>query len=564
MRRLRRAYQRDAKKRSRFKRRAITAGTAAAIALGAGVGLSKAVASTSEPHQLPVSPDADADLLADGEETTLGYLVFDPDQNGNRIRDGAELAGLCWGAIDALPWQNEARPGGTYKWWAPQWGVETCAVCGEAIAMGGGGVVNRQLGISVEFPFQMSLHYMMHGSFSYAMEYAETPVEGRVDVPALLRALQLRLPCEPNAHQLVVEKDADKDLLANREEFSIGYRPFNPDQNRNMIRDGVELAVRCAAVVERLPQEGQAGPNETYKKEHALDGTERCHVCGQEIHMGGWEIVNPTLGMRYPERNDPLEGLFLPDLALHYMGHGSFDCYGDEHEGRVDIARLLRVLELRYPYEPNDHQLPLDYPDPCDPTRTLAADTNDLDGDLMADGEELAAHFNLYDPDQNQNLTPDGVELAMQCAAVIEALPVQGVDPIQEDQVYKQNRLQRGLELCEICGQTVNMGFWRIINPKQGLAIDVYCVTLHYMTHGSFSYSGRWVNQPDKPFHCGRVDIAMLTKILEMPRRCVHLGRICLRPDLNEDCKVNFKDVAELVDQWLECTDPDEEKCAEP
>ncbi|HUW19465.1 MAG TPA: hypothetical protein VMW16_09195 [Sedimentisphaerales bacterium] len=99
---------------------------------------------------------------------------------------------------------------------------------------------------------------------------------------------------------------------------------------------------------------------------------------------------------------------------------------------------------------------------------TLAPDTNDLDGDLMADTEELAARFNLYDPDQN--LTFDGMEFAKQCAAVIEGLPEEGVNPIPEGQVYKQCWFQRGLELCDVCRQPVNMGFWRIINPKLGLS----------------------------------------------------------------------------------------------
>ncbi|MHC4572872.1 MAG: hypothetical protein ACYS76_01860 [Planctomycetota bacterium] len=569
MRRLRRARLRHtqevAKRRKKLNQKALAAGTAAAIALGAGVGMSKAVAYTPEPHRLPVSPDADKDLLADGEETTLGYLVFDPDQNHNQIRDGAELAGLCWGAINALPWQNEAGPGETYKWWAPQFGVENCAICGEAIVMGPGGVVNPQLAISVEFPFQMSLHYMMHGSFSYAISDAEAPVEGRVDVPALLTALRLRLPCEPNDHQLPVEKDTDDDLLANREEFAIGYRPFRSDQNRNRILDGVELAKRCAAVVHELPMyflwDPPPGVDEPYRICHEVDGVEQCDVCGEWIHMGGCTIVNPRIGLRYPDPNDPVDGLFLPDLALHYMEHGSFDCLGSIHRGRVDLQRLTRVLELRFPCEPNDHQLPLDYPDPCEPGKTLAPDTNDLDGDFMADSEELAARFNLYDPDQNHSLTPDGIELARQCAAVIDSLPEEGVDPIPEGRVYKQCWFQRGLELCDICGQSVNMGFWRIINPKLGLSVDVYDITCHYMSHGSFSYFGRWTDSPYEPFHYGRIDIGLLTKVLGVPRTCSHLGAIRLPADLDEDGMVNFKDIAELADKWLKCTDPTDPGC---
>src|SRR4030042_807236 len=48
----------------------------------------------------------------------------------------------------------------------------------------------------------------------------------------------------PDQHQLIVSQDADADQLANTEESAIGYRPFNSDQNRNGIPDGVELAQR--------------------------------------------------------------------------------------------------------------------------------------------------------------------------------------------------------------------------------------------------------------------------------------------------------------------------------
>ena len=80
MRRLRRAQQRQAKKRKKFRRRAIAAGTAAAIALGTGAGLNKALAGDMpDKHQLSVSQDADKDLLANMEELAIGYRVFKPE-----------------------------------------------------------------------------------------------------------------------------------------------------------------------------------------------------------------------------------------------------------------------------------------------------------------------------------------------------------------------------------------------------------------------------------------------------------------------------------------------------
>ena len=339
---------------------------------------------------------------------------------------------------------------------------------------------------------------------------------------------------KPITHQQPVSRDADADLLSNAEETAIGYRPFIIDQNRNEVPDGVDLAQHCAAVINELPayypDTMMPIPNQTHKVVHALFGMERCDICGQEVNMGGSEIVNPNLGLSYPDPNDPLNGTYLPDLALHYMEHGSFDCFGDVHSGRVDIARLLRTLELRYPEDPNEHQL---------------AVTDDLDGDLMTDSEELKAGFNLYDADQDDDLTDDGIELARQCAEVVDALPVFDPNGPEVNAIYKVNYLQRGLENCETCGLAVNMGYWEITNLKLGLSIDVPVLALHYMEHGSFSYAG---NVHEK----SRIDLPGLVKILEMPRRCGDLGTLYSPAYLNRDCQVDSDDFVIFTEQWLQ------------
>jgi len=540
------------KKRRNFRKSAVVAGTAAVISLGTGVTLHKALAAFApDVHQLPVAHDSDGDLLSDAEEATLAYLEFERDQNRNDILDGAELAQFCAADINDLPLEGEAGPDETYKVEHLAFGLETCDYCATIVNMGFVEIVNPTRALTAACPF-ISLHYMEHGSFSYA----GTEHDGRLDVPSLLEALELRLPSDPNNHQLPVAKDSDSDLLSNAEETAIGYRPFNGDQNRNETADGVELAERCVAVVAELPQQHEAGPDETYKIEHALDGLEACHVCGAMIHMGGWEIINPKLKLEYPDPNDPLDRTFLPDLALHYMEHGSFDCYGHVHSARVDIARLLWVLQLRYPNDPNDHQLPLDYV--VKPGGQLAPDANDYDGDLLADTEEPAAGLNIYDPDQDANLVPDGIELAMQFADAIEGLPVYDPDGglPEPNEPYKIDHRLRGLELCEICGESVNMGHEEVVNPNLGLRMDVYFVASHYMSHGSLSYSGLQISEPYEPFHYGRIDPALLAKILEMPYVCGHLGTIHLPGDFNKDCTENFKDFADFADKWLQSTDP--------
>lgn len=347
---------------------------------------------------------------------------------------------------------------------------------------------------------------------------------------------------KPVTHQLPVSPDADADLLADTEETSIGYRPFIADQNRNEVPDGIELAQHCFALIDELPVYVPGTmmpiPNQTHKVVHTLFGIERCDICGQEVNMGGYEIVNPNVGLSYPDPNDPLEGAFLPELALHYMQHGSFDCYGDVHAGRVDIARLLRTLELRYPYDPNEHQLPV---------------TGDIDSDLITDSEELAAGYNLYDVDQDDDLTPDGIELARQCTEAMDALPVFDPNGSEVNAIYKENYLQRGFENCSTCGAAVNMGYWQITNLKLGLSIDVPVLALHYMEHGSFSYDG---NVHEK----SRIDLPLLVKILEMPGRCGDLGTIYRPADLNRDCRVDSDDFAIFSDQWLKYINLNQDK----
>ena len=362
----------------------------------------------------------------------------------------------------------------------------------------------------------------------------------------------------PDDHELPVAQDADSDLLANKEELAIGYRVFEPDQNRNEIPDGVELAKRCAADINELPVYDQYGdepePNETYKINLLFRGLETCDICGTIVNMGGVVIVNPALNLTYPEPSPFGLLVYLPYISLHYMEHGSFSYAGDIHgtDRLYDLQRMMRVLELRYPYEPNEHQLPLNYtghtPTSQDPIKQLAPDANDLDGDLLADSEELEAGFNLYDPDQDNDLIPDGIELAKQCAVAIWQLPTSV--PSDPNKPYKIRFETDGYESCEICGFTICMDYWDIVNPRLGSTIHVPVIAAHYMEHGSLSYAATE--------HSGRVDVFRLLEILEMPQQCGDLGTMYLPSDLNKDCKVDFEDFAGFADRWLQSTDPND------
>ena len=343
----------------------------------------------------------------------------------------------------------------------------------------------------------------------------------------------------PDPHELPVSQDADADLLTNKEELAIGYRVFNADQNHNQIPDGVKLAKRCAADINELPVYDQYGgepePNETYRINLSLRGLETCDICGTIVNMGGVVIVNPALNLTYPEPSPFGLLVYLPYISLHYMEHGSFSYAGDIHgiDRLYDLQRMMRVLELRYPYDPNEHQLPVD--------------GNDLDSDFLADSEELEAGFNLYDPDQDEDLTPDGIELAKQCAEFIDQLP--DVGEAEPNEVYKSFATQWGLEACDICGEVVNMGGVGITNPRLGISVDFPILVLHYMKHGSFSYAG-------DVHGSGRIDVAALLKVLEIPQRCSDLGTMYLPSDLNRDCKTDFVDFAGFANRWLQSTAP--------
>ncbi|MDY0354691.1 MAG: hypothetical protein RBR19_02345 [Sedimentisphaerales bacterium] len=343
--------------------------------------------------------------------------------------------------------------------------------------------------------------------------------------------------CDP--HRIAVAEDADKDLLTDREELVLGYLPFRADQNRNEVADGAELATRCARALAQLPSHTQVTDDrQPFKQEMLVFGLEICDVCGEAVNMGVIRVVNPALGLTVE----------IPLMASHSMEHGSFSYSGQIHEGRVDVVRLARALGVRFPCESNEHQLPLAHG--IEGLGRIAPDANDLDGDLLADSEELAAGLNLYDVDQDRNLVPDGMQLARRCAEIIDRLPAVEPDESGAVSVYKVSYLMRGLEWCEVCGQSVNMGYWQIVNTAAGKTVEVPEIARHFMEHGSFSSLGT--------LHGGsRVDVATLLETIGWPIECGDLGTTYPPGDLNEDCRVDADDFVELVNWWLNSTEPD-------
>ncbi|MCK4597211.1 hypothetical protein KAU04_04195, partial [bacterium] len=129
-------------------------------------------------------------------------------------------------------------------------------------------------------------------------------------------------------------------------------------------------------------------PSDTccYRIEIPMDGIENCQVCGEEMTMGGWVIHNPM--------QDTL--IYIPNMALHFMEHGSFSFGGTTNSGRVDIELFKRILA----HYDSDH---------------WAIDiTGDADDDGLKDEYEDDFGTLTGDPDSNNNGLVDGAEVARQ------------------------------------------------------------------------------------------------------------------------------------------------------
>jgi hypothetical protein len=137
-----------------------------------------------DPHLITIPGDTDADHLTDGEEASIGYDAANPDENGNWITDGADLARQMSEVIRALP--VGPLPDQLYLIEYPQYGIEICAICGEDVNMGYVEIHNPMTGTSFQLPY-IALHAMEHESFSYDGTYHQ---DGRIDLVALKEVLE--------------------------------------------------------------------------------------------------------------------------------------------------------------------------------------------------------------------------------------------------------------------------------------------------------------------------------------------------------------------------------------
>lgn len=141
------------------------------------------LAGNSNRHLLPLSEDKDADWLENEEEASLKKNPGNPDEDGNSVRDGLDLARTVICEIAGLP----ATPSSdkVYRVDVQLRGLEQCQVCGTNVNMGYVTLCNPQAKLSMDIPY-IALHYLEHDGFSYA---GDVHGKGRVDIQALLDVL---------------------------------------------------------------------------------------------------------------------------------------------------------------------------------------------------------------------------------------------------------------------------------------------------------------------------------------------------------------------------------------
>ena len=270
---------------------------------------------------------------------------------------------------------------------------------------------------------------------------------------------------DPNGDYL---KYSEEVLLGVHECFRYGEDPNGPLE-----------ALKFSAIIDALPD--TPSNNSCYVQYHIQLGIENCQICGQVMNMGFVSIHNPMRDMI----------TYIPFMGLHYMQHGSFSYDGTENSGRVDIEQLKNILA----HYDTDHY-------------TIET-ANDADNDGLRDDYESHFGTQIDDPDSDDNQLEDGPQVAERLIEAIARLPViDWGDTPPDDSLYVIYLLADGLETCDICGITINMGTIHIINPTSGSVIIFPLMGLHHLAHGRFAYGGG--------IHSGEIDALQLDTVLDI------------------------------------------------
>jgi hypothetical protein len=422
-----------------FLRRAVATATSV-VSLGVLSSCMDITAAETDPHRLTLGlgQDSDQDLLSDTEEHGLGSIAQQPDENGNHILDGIDLATQLAVQIGGLPTKPEGQ--GVYRVDVMLKGLEWCGICGQSVNMGHLTVCNPQAQLYAKLPY-IALHFMEHGSLSYD---GSVHGQGRLWIQHLVETLASRKP----SHLLSIGTDDDKDGLMNPEEKWAGTQADRLDSDSDGVPDGPALAYELCQGLELLPR---TPAKTTYAIDHLLRGLVTCPVCGQTENMGWMEIVNPREDIR----------MQVSYLAQHFLRHGSF-AYGGEE--RLNPAQLSVVLK-------------------GDGTSHLIVAGEDSDEDGLLDREEIAAGTHPEKADTDGDGVLDGVSLARNLHRRILQLPIGPTTGTP----YRMPREANCFAPCPICLESVNCGRLDIIHPWADLQQSISFLGLHFLEHGSFA-----------------------------------------------------------------------------
>ncbi len=292
---------------------------------------------------------------------------------------------------------------------------------------------------------------------------------GSTAVPSLLRVLQQKavpvalclsaLMLAPRAigasdpHLVPVTDDEDSDYISFGEEILKGVDWHNPSTAPDTLLDGIALAFQVKGLIDSLPEEGQ--PDAPYKTFIYQYGGETCDVCGEWVNMGCIYINHPPRGL----------SVEVPFIAYHYLEHGSLTYLGSVHEGRLDFSLLKRIL--------------------------LCADEGhqsfyDSDQDGLDYREERFIGTADSIPDTDGDSVKDGPQYFENLIASLRSISREASDT----EPYMIEMQMNGIETCDVCGNTYNMGFVQLVNPLEDLTVDIPYVALHYLAHGSADYHG--------------------------------------------------------------------------
>lgn len=206
--------------------------------------------------------------------------------------------------------------------------------------------------------------------------------------------------------------------------------------------------------------------------------------------------VTPLLIPRYRSVHEYCLQLYKNSFAQQKVIHRKW-------EKMISAAASISLLLLNSPQCTRDLIFPSQPFIPDAHMISLLVDV-DPDQDYLENRYEKILQLDGNKSDTDADGMMDGPDLALHLWGIYKTLPSQ---PRQEDP-YVENHMMRGLETCNICNQTINMGYAVLINPLENLSMEVpYIFLHHFFDHGSFSYDGSLHG-------AGRINSALLSIIL--------------------------------------------------